>query len=271
MAIRIALGASERSLLRLVLRQGLRAVLAGVVVGAGIALFVSRGLTVILFGIGPSDPLTYGGAVLLVVTVTMAASFVPARGAARGDPVAALRHEGFGDMGCNPVGGGGIVPSGLNRACALWMTDHTLPIAGVILLAAGQVWGGWLMPLGWTALGLAAFAWLAESSGYSIPRPGRVPIVSVGCGEVPLAFGMSRGGRHFLFTREIARMSDPWPDAYTVYEVPAISWLQAANGLGSPPAGARRFDAVVPTQDLRFEHHERSYVDGASLGRVLGT
>jgi putative ABC transport system permease protein len=93
MAIRLALGASEASLVRLVLRQGMRAVLAGVVVGAGGALFVSRGLTLLLFGVGPSDPVTYGAVALLVVTVTVAACFAPARGAAHGDALAALRHE----------------------------------------------------------------------------------------------------------------------------------------------------------------------------------
>ena len=93
MAIRLALGASERGLLGLVLRQGLRAVLAGIVVGVVAALFVSRGLTTILFGVGPSDPLTYGAVVLLIVAMAMAASFLPALRAARGDPAVALRHE----------------------------------------------------------------------------------------------------------------------------------------------------------------------------------
>jgi predicted permease len=93
MAIRLALGASERGLLGMVLRQGLRLALAGIVVGMGAALFVSRGLTTILVGVSPSDPLTYGVVVLLIVTVTMVASFLPALRAARGDPAAALRHE----------------------------------------------------------------------------------------------------------------------------------------------------------------------------------
>jgi putative ABC transport system permease protein len=93
MAIRLALGATRRDLLRMVLRQGMRVALVGVVVGVGAALFVSRGLTTILFGVSPSDPLTYGAVVLLIVTVTMAASFLPALRAAHGDPVTALRHE----------------------------------------------------------------------------------------------------------------------------------------------------------------------------------
>jgi putative ABC transport system permease protein len=268
MAIRLAVGASERSLLCLVLRQGLRAVLVGVVVGAGVALFVSRGLKVLLFGVTPSDPLTYGVIALLVVSVTMAASILPARRAARADP-SVLRHEGVGDGGHRSGPGGGAMPWGLSRARACWMLDHALPIAGALLLAAGQIRGGWLTPLGWTAISLAAVAWLAESSGYSIPRWGRSPILALGCGEVPLAFGVSRGRRHFLFTREVAGPTDPWPDEYAVYEMPAISWLDVASSLGSPPVGARRLEALVSTRDLRFEHHEHSYVDGASLGQAL--
>lgn len=89
---------------------------------------------------------------------------------------------------------------GPSRASACWLADHALPLAGVVLLAAGQIGAGWLTPVGWAALALAALAGLAESNGYAIPRPGRAPIVGVACGEVPLAFGVSRRGRHFLFT-----------------------------------------------------------------------
>jgi hypothetical protein len=159
--------------------------------------------------------------------------------------------------------------TGLSRVSACWLADHALTVAGVGLLAVGQVGAGWLVPLGWMALGLSALAWVAESNGYAIPRPGRAPIVGCGCGEVPLAFGVSRGGRHFLFARQAARLSDPWPDEYSVYEMPWISKLQVASGLWYPPAGARRYNAAVPTEDLRFEHHQRSYVDSASLGRAL--
>jgi hypothetical protein len=118
-------------------------------------------------------------------------------------------------------------------------------------------------------VGLAALAWVAESNGYAIPRPGRAPIVGCACGEVPLAFGVSRGGRHYLFARQVAGLSDPWPDEYSVYEMPWISPLQVASGFWCPPAGARKYNAVVPTKDLRFEHHERSYVDTAALARAL--
>lgn len=159
--------------------------------------------------------------------------------------------------------------TGLSRTTALWLADHALPVAGVALLVAGQAGAGWLTPLGWGALGLAALGWLAESNGYAIPRLGRAPIASTGCGEVPLAFGVSRRGRYFLFTREIEQMSDPWPSEYSVYELPSVNKWQACNGLGKPPADAHGFNARVPVTELRFEHHERSYVDSVSLGRAL--
>jgi len=48
--------------------------------------------------------------------------------------------------------------TGLSRTTALWLADHALPVAGVALLVAGQAGAGWLTPLGWGALGLAALA-----------------------------------------------------------------------------------------------------------------
>jgi hypothetical protein len=158
---------------------------------------------------------------------------------------------------------------GWSRETGLRLADRALPVAGVLLLAAGQVWGDWLTPVGWTTVGLAALFWLAESNGYAIPRPGRAPIEGLSCGEVPLAFGVSRGGRHFLFTRAAESLDAPWPDEYAVYEVPATGKLQVANGFWQAPAGSRRYDALVPAEALRFEHHERSYVDAASLGQAL--
>jgi ABC-type lipoprotein release transport system permease subunit len=93
MAIRLAMGATRRDLLRIILWQGLRLVAVGLVVGVIAALFVARAMTAILFEVGPYDPLTYGAVLLLIVTVTLMASLLPALRAARGDPVVALRHE----------------------------------------------------------------------------------------------------------------------------------------------------------------------------------
>jgi putative ABC transport system permease protein len=91
--IRMALGADERRVLMLVLRQGL--VLAGIGVAIGIVL-AGAGSTLLeslLFGIRGLDPLTFGAACLLFTLVTMIASYIPARRAARVDPMIALRHE----------------------------------------------------------------------------------------------------------------------------------------------------------------------------------
>jgi ABC-type antimicrobial peptide transport system permease subunit len=66
---------------------------AGVVIGLGLALAVSRVLTSLLFEVKPRDPATLGLAAGLVLVVTLAASYLPARRASRVDPMVALRHE----------------------------------------------------------------------------------------------------------------------------------------------------------------------------------
>jgi len=91
--IRTALGAEKREVLRLVLSQGMRLTLAGTVVGIGLALGLTRYTKDLLYGVKAADPLTYVAVTVLLVGVTLAASYVPARRATRVDPVVALRHE----------------------------------------------------------------------------------------------------------------------------------------------------------------------------------
>jgi putative ABC transport system permease protein len=91
--IRMALGADRRSVLRLVLRQGLVLASIGAGIGVVFAAVGSRFLESLLFGIRGLDPLTFGGACLLFAVVTVVASYVPARRAARVDPMVALRNE----------------------------------------------------------------------------------------------------------------------------------------------------------------------------------
>jgi ABC-type antimicrobial peptide transport system permease subunit len=91
--IRVALGADEGRVLRLVLGQGL--VLAGIGVAIGVVLagLGSSLLESLLYGVRGLDPLTFGAASLLFAIVTLIATYIPARRAARIDPMVALRAE----------------------------------------------------------------------------------------------------------------------------------------------------------------------------------
>ncbi len=91
--IRIALGADERRVLALVVRQGLVLAGIGVAIGVGLAGAGSRLLESLLFGVRGLDPITFAGAALLFALVALTASYLPARRAARVDPVVALRSE----------------------------------------------------------------------------------------------------------------------------------------------------------------------------------
>jgi predicted permease len=91
--IRISLGASRTDVLRLVVRQGMVLALAGS--GAGIigALLLSRLMTKLLYGVLPTDPVTFTGVAVLLMFVALAANYLPARRATRVDPIVALRYE----------------------------------------------------------------------------------------------------------------------------------------------------------------------------------
>src|SRR5690606_9140216 len=91
--IRMALGARAGEVLGMVVRQGLRPLLVGTALGLPGALGAGRLLRSMLFGIGPTDPVTFLGVPLLVGLVAVLASALPARRAARTDPMTALRVE----------------------------------------------------------------------------------------------------------------------------------------------------------------------------------
>jgi putative ABC transport system permease protein len=93
MAIRIALGAGRREVLRLVLREGLGVTLFGVALGLMTALALSRVMAGYVYGIKATDPLTFAASTLLLISVALAATYIPARRATRVDPIVALRHE----------------------------------------------------------------------------------------------------------------------------------------------------------------------------------
>ena len=91
--IRMALGASQRSILRLIVGQGATHVAAGILIGLAGALALSRYLGSLVFAVGPADPATLAATALLLGTVGLAASWLPARRAARTDPMEAIRAD----------------------------------------------------------------------------------------------------------------------------------------------------------------------------------
>ncbi|MGA7521426.1 MAG: ABC transporter permease [Acidobacteriaceae bacterium] len=91
--VRMALGAERRHVLQLILGQGLRMALAGVVLGVALALGLTRLMSSQLYGVSPRDPLTFAGVALVLIAVALLACWIPARRAMRVDPIVALRYE----------------------------------------------------------------------------------------------------------------------------------------------------------------------------------
>ena len=93
LGVRAALGADRRSLVRLVVGQGMKLAAVGVLLGVLAAAAVTRVLSALLYGVSAVDPLAFGGAATVLFGVALLANLVPARRAARVDPMRALRHE----------------------------------------------------------------------------------------------------------------------------------------------------------------------------------
>jgi len=93
LGIRIALGASPRNILNLVVRQGMALALAGVTLGLGAALLLTRLIRSLLFGVNTTDPITFGGIPFLLAIITLLACYIPAQRAARIDPLISLRCD----------------------------------------------------------------------------------------------------------------------------------------------------------------------------------
>ena len=91
--VRVALGAGRRDVLRLVVGQGMKPVLAGLAIGLAGALALTRLMKALLFGVSSSDPLTFGSIALLLALVALLACWIPARRATKVNPIIALRQE----------------------------------------------------------------------------------------------------------------------------------------------------------------------------------
>jgi ABC-type antimicrobial peptide transport system permease subunit len=91
--IRMALGASRSSVVILIVREGLLLAVCGVGIGGAGALALSRLIAGQLFEVNPADPLTFGGAALFVILITLLACSFPAIRTARADPMGALRCD----------------------------------------------------------------------------------------------------------------------------------------------------------------------------------
>jgi putative ABC transport system permease protein len=91
--LRIALGASPEQLVASVLKEGFRWTAAGLVLGLLLSVALASGLARVLFGVTPTDPVTYLSVFALLTVASLTACYLPARRAARTDPMIALRTE----------------------------------------------------------------------------------------------------------------------------------------------------------------------------------
>src|SRR5258708_19661096 len=86
----MGLGAGQSDVSLFILRQGMVVVFSGIAVGGGLAFLLGRALSRFLYGVSPNDPLSVGGAALVLLVVAFVACYLPARSATRVDPLVAL-------------------------------------------------------------------------------------------------------------------------------------------------------------------------------------
>jgi ABC-type antimicrobial peptide transport system permease subunit len=93
LGIRMALGANRSNVLRLIMAQGMKLAVSGVVLGLALAWGLTRLIASLLFGVQASDPTTFGLVAAILAAVALIAAYVPARRATTIDPLIALRYE----------------------------------------------------------------------------------------------------------------------------------------------------------------------------------
>ena len=91
--VRVALGARSRDVLTMILGQGLRTILIGLAIGLAGSLALTRTMASLLFGVTPTDPVTFGAVIALLIAAALLACYIPARRATKVDPMVALRYE----------------------------------------------------------------------------------------------------------------------------------------------------------------------------------
>jgi putative ABC transport system permease protein len=93
LGVRMALGAQVRDVVRLVLSEGLKLAVVGIVIGGAVALYAGRWVKPLLFNVQPTDPLVFGAVIAVLLSAATLASLIPAIRAARVDPNVALRSD----------------------------------------------------------------------------------------------------------------------------------------------------------------------------------
>jgi putative ABC transport system permease protein len=89
--VRLALGAAPGTIVSMIVREGMLVALTGAALGVAGALVLTRSMTSFLYGVAPSDPLTFLGVTCVLTAAALLATYLPARGAAKTDPLNALR------------------------------------------------------------------------------------------------------------------------------------------------------------------------------------
>ena len=91
--VRMAMGAQPADVFKLVVGQGARLAAMGIAIGVTASLWLTRLMSTLLFGITPTDPVTFAGISVLLAVMALGASYLPSRRAMALDPMAALRHD----------------------------------------------------------------------------------------------------------------------------------------------------------------------------------